>query len=584
MSAIENAGGSAFFDYLLPKMIIVLKQGFGRLIRTTDDKGAVVLLDKRLRSSFQLPALIRPGLTLVVSPLIALIRDQVEKLREVPGMTRVAALVSGMDAASQEEVLRNAARGRLKLLYVSPERLRDPRFRAYLPHLPLVQLVVDEAHCISTWGHDFRPDFLGITQLLPKGLDGAKLPVHALTATATKQVQGEIAATLGMGQTPGRELVTRTGDFVRENLVFRVYHVSKREERDTLALGIVQQLVRDQVRGGSGIVYVATRKTATQLARLLRDRNITAQAYHGGMPTPERHQVQERFMQGELDVVVATNAFGRGVDKAEIRFVLHYDHPASLEAYAQEAGRAGRDGKEAYAILLEHAQTQRTTRFIAQQGMPKTKVLEAYRQALQDADQELPTAVRLADGALLCNPDALADLAGIEQTQARVLLFSFEEAGLVQRGADCTLEATVMLNQTPETILSSIEDPDERHLAATLFDATGAAPDRAPSYRAAAVYREIGLDPRRIDPLLVRLAERDLLLYRSYSRGVTLKTELALANRANLQAIEQGFAARYGRFEERLQKMLDYIHLRSGQNRCRSAYLVNYLTGENSAA
>jgi ATP-dependent DNA helicase RecQ len=703
MNAVESAGKNGFYDYLLPKMVIILKQGFGRLIRSSTDKGAAILLDKRLRNSlyrtevlrslpdpaigyesgpemfqriagwmglpfspedlpaptvpdiervlieqelpglfvseadfervarprllavqqaiwgqsafrppqeeiirdvlagkdvltllptgagksrtYQLPALIRPGLTLVISPLIALIRDQVEKLREVPGMTRLAALVSGMDAASQEEALRDAARGKLRLLYVSPERLRDPRFRAYLPHLPLVQLVVDEAHCISTWGHDFRPDFLEIARLLPKGRDGTTLPVHALTATATIQVQQEITATLGMGSKgeSGRQLVTRTGDFVRDNLVFRVYHVSKREERDGLALGIVQQLVRNRERGGSGIVYVATRKAATQLARLLRERNIAAQAYHGGLPTPERHQIQEQFMQGELDVVVATNAFGMGVDKAEIRFVLHYDHPASLEAYAQEAGRAGRDGNEAYAILLEHTQTQRTARFIARQGMPRTAVLEAYRQALREADEALPTAVRLADGALLCNPDALADLANIEQTQARVLLFSFEEAGLVQRGVDCTLEATVMLNSTPEMILSSIADPVERQLAATLFEAIGAAQDRQAAYRAASVYRETGLDPRRIDPLLVRLAERDLLLYRSYSRGVTLKTEAALENSVTLRAIEQGFVARYQRFEERLQKMLDYIHLQRGQNRCRSAYLANYLTGENSA-
>jgi ATP-dependent DNA helicase RecQ len=139
--------------------------------------------------TYQPPALIRPGLTLVVSPLIALIRYQVEKLREIEGMTFVAALVSGMDAGSQEDVLRAAAAGRLRLLYVSPERLRDPRFRAYLPQLPLVQLVVDEAHCVATWGHDFRPDFLDIARLLPTGSGGQPLPVHALTATATAQVQ-----------------------------------------------------------------------------------------------------------------------------------------------------------------------------------------------------------------------------------------------------------------------------------------------------------------------------------------------------------------------------------------------------------
>jgi Lhr-like helicase len=251
--------------------------------------------------TYQLPALIRPGLTLVISPLIALIRDQVEKLREVPGMSLVAALVSEMDAASQEDVLRDAANGRLKLLYISPERLRDPRFRAYFDRLPLVQLVVDEAHCISTWGHDFRPDFLEIASLLPKGQGGSSLPVHALTATATQQVQQEITTILGMGRSGsgGRDLSLRTGDFVRDNLIFRVYSVAKREERDTLALGIVHQLVHDEVHGGAGIVYVATRKAATQFARLLRNRNIAAQAYHGGMPTPERHQIQEQFMQGE---------------------------------------------------------------------------------------------------------------------------------------------------------------------------------------------------------------------------------------------------------------------------------------------
>lgn len=697
MAAVEDAGGNPFYDYLLPKMVIVLKQGFGRLIRSPDDRGAAILLDKRLRTSlyrtevvrslpdptigyesgpelfrrvaewmglpfdpadlpaptvpdvarvlaeealpdslvaeadfdavakprllavqqaiwghtgfrpgqaeimravlagkdvltllptgagksrtYQLPALIRPGLTLVISPLIALIRDQVEKLREVPGLTQAAALVSGMDSASQEETLRDAAIGRLKLLYVSPERLRDPRFRAYLPQLPLVQLVVDEAHCISTWGHDFRPDFLEIMRLLDE--EGRALPVHALTATATAQVQGEILAALGMGRE--REQVTLTGDFVRDNLVFRVYPVGSRADRDTLALGIVHQLVRDQERGGSGIVYVATRKAATQFARLLRDRNIAAQAYHGGLETAERHQIQERFMQGELDVVVATNAFGMGVDKAEIRFVLHYDHPASLEAYAQEAGRAGRDGREAYAVLLSHGQAQRTARFLARLGQPAPQVLDAFRRALLAAGDALPDAVVLPDGALLCDPKAVADFANIDETLARVLLFAFEEAQLLRRGADCTLDATILLNRSSAEILAGIGDAAEHATVAALFAELAAGPDRQIPYRAAAVYRSAGLDPRVLDPVLVRLGAREDLIYRPYRRGITVTLEPALAEVRRLSAIEDGFAARYRRFEERLETMLAYIRLKPGQRRCRSAYLVDYLTGRDDA-
>jgi ATP-dependent DNA helicase RecQ len=700
MGAVENAGGNSFYDYLLPKMVIILKQGFGRLIRKTDDRGAVILLDKRLRSSlyrhevlsslpnptigyesdvemfqriaawmpfplhpadlpaptvpdvqlvlreqelssvyvaqdeyatlarprllavqkaiwhqdtfrdgqeeiirdvlagkdvltllptgagksrtYQLPALIRPGLTLVISPLIALIRDQVEKLREVPGITCVASLVSGMDAASQEEVLRAAAEGKIKLLYVSPERLRDPRFQAYLPQFKLIQLVVDEAHCISTWGHDFRPDFLGITNHLLQRNEGASFAIHALTATATKDVQAEITQGLQMGSA-GHELITRTGNFVRENLIFRVYSVDKKEERDILALGIVHQLVNNKERGGAGIIYTTTRKSATQFARLLRDQNIAAQAYHGGLETAERHQIQERFMQGELDVVVATSAFGMGVDKAEIRFVLHYDHPASLEAYAQEAGRAGRDGQEAYAILIYHKQSQQTARFINRLGVPDKKVIKDYRNALLTFNEEGSPVVRLADGTLLCHPDVLADLAAIELTQARVLLYSFESAGLLRRDVDCTLEATILLTQPLETVLSHLSDSTERTRAHSLFRALKAEPERQVTYRAAQVYAQSGIDPRLVDPLLVKLAAQEFVLYRAYSRGITLTIdEQRIRNDRELTAIEGRFGQRYQRFEKRLQDMIDYAKLKREQNRCRSAELIDYLTGEHN--
>ncbi|HEY7127246.1 MAG TPA: RecQ family ATP-dependent DNA helicase [Ktedonobacterales bacterium] len=697
MSAVEDSGGDPFYEYLLPKMVILLKQGFGRLIRSASDHGVSILLDKRLRTAiyrpevlrslpnptvgyesgnelfqrvaewmglpfdpadlptptvpdlaraleeqllpgifvsetdfemvarprllvvqqavwgqnefrpgqeeimravlagndvltllptgagksrtYQLPALIRPGLPLVISPLIALIRDQVEKLREVPGMTWAASLVSGMDTASQEEVLRHAVQGKLKLLYVSPERLRDPRFRAYLPQLPLVQLVVDEAHCISTWGHDFRPDFLGIAKLLPAGADGARLPIHALTATATPHVQQEIRTTLGMGE-DGREAVTLTGEFVRPNLIFRMYTAPGREDRDRLAIGIVHQIVRNQERGGSGIVYVTTRHQAVQFARLLRDHNISAQSFHGGMSAAERNQVQERFMQGELEVVVATTAFGMGVDKAEIRFVLHYDHPTSLEAYAQEAGRAGRDGKEAYTILLFSPQTQRTERWMAQQGLPRSVVLDGYRQALLDAADDLPEAARLPDGTLLCDPDDLTRLARLETTLGRVLLYAFEEAGLIERGPDCTLEARLLLNQSGETVLATLSNPAE--LADALFRQTGAQQDYQAKYHAARFYDETGLDPRGVDALLNRLAANNLLLYRPFSRGITLRIDAAALRTTSLKVIEERFAGRYQLFESRLQAMLDYIKLQPGQGRCRSAALINYLTGQST--
>ncbi|MGH2508250.1 MAG: RecQ family ATP-dependent DNA helicase, partial [Ktedonobacteraceae bacterium] len=470
IAAIQRVGGDSFYEYLLPRALFQLKQGFGRLIRTSTDHGIVIMLDKRLRSAmyrgevlaalpqptlgyesdremyqriaawmdipfdpsqfppsiqnklqklleenqlpssiiseeawdtialpriertlkgiwgerqlrsfqlealravltgrdvltlaptgsgksltYQLPALLRPGCTLVISPLVALIRDQVTTLREQYGLFMVNSLISGMSSAEQEEVLNEARAGKVKLLYIAPERLRDPRFRATLLQLPLVQLVVDEAHCISTWGHDFRPDFLEIPQLLSSLIE-QRLPVHALTATATPLVQQEITMVLQFG-TPGntqrlKPLIHHNQDR-RQNLIYRTYHYATVQEGEKRVVEITRQILADHEKGGPGIVYVATRAKAERLAELLRANNITAYAYHGGLPAAERHTIQELFMSGEIEVVCCTNAFGMGVDKQNIRFVLHYDHPASVEAYAQETGRAGRDGKDAFAI------------------------------------------------------------------------------------------------------------------------------------------------------------------------------------------------------------------------------------------
>jgi ATP-dependent DNA helicase RecQ len=199
----------------------------------------------------------------------------------------------------RERQLAEAKNGRLRLLYISPERLRDPRFRVSLADLPIVQLVVDEAHCISTWGHDFRPDFLEIASLLPAT---SRVSVQALTATATPRVREEIRDTL---QLAGRGFPWHTivGDFRRPNLVFRVLRPQSAKERDALAVSLVQQIVAHPEKGGCGIVYVATRREAERLARLLRGRNIAAQPYHAGLATSTRHHIQELFMQGELQVL-----------------------------------------------------------------------------------------------------------------------------------------------------------------------------------------------------------------------------------------------------------------------------------------
>src|SRR5262249_43376465 len=221
-----------------------------------------------------------------------------------------------------------------------------------------------------------------------------------------------------------------TGDFRRPNLVFRVYRPQSAKERDTLTVGIVQQIVANPEKGGPGIVYVATRREAERLARLLRGRNISAQPYHAGLATATRHHIQELFMQGEIQVVVATNAFGMGVDKQEIRFVLHYDHPSSVEAYIQESGRAGRDGREAYAVLLYSRKTQRTHRFLARKGLPDTGELQELAHHLLDGDIE--GAFRCGDGTVLTSFERIADELAIEEATLRVVVHALERGQIVE--------------------------------------------------------------------------------------------------------------------------------------------------------
>ena len=283
---------------------------------------------------FQVPAMMRPGICLVVSPLIALMKDQVQNLRDrgIPAL----AVYSGMTYREIDITLDNAVYGDYKFLYVSPERLRTELFQTRLSRMNVNFIVVDEAHCISQWGYDFRPDYLVIADI--RKIVGTAVPVVALTATATPQVAGDIMERLGF-----RSPNLLRGDFARPNLsyVFR--------ETDN-KMGQLLKVCRGVE--GSGIVYVSRRKSAEDIAAFLHAQGLVAEAYHAGMPREERSRIQDAWKSGETRIIVSTNAFGMGIDKPDVRFVCHYDMPDTLEGYFQEAGRAGRDGEPAYAVLL----------------------------------------------------------------------------------------------------------------------------------------------------------------------------------------------------------------------------------------
>lgn len=282
---------------------------------------------------FQVPALQLPGICIVISPLIALMKDQVQNLRK-KGIEAVA-IFSGMSPREVDIALDNCIFGRVKFLYIAPERLYSPLVRERIRHMKVSLFAVDEAHCISQWGYDFRPAYLELTAL--RELHGST-PFLALTATATPRVVLDIQDKLGFQQ----GLVFRTS-FRRENLAYMVLNEENKMKR---MLRMIHKT------GGSGVIYVRNRRETQEVAHYLVNHGITADFYHAGLEPRSRAQKQDNWMENRVRVMVATNAFGMGIDKADVRFVLHLDIPDSLEAYYQEAGRAGRDGKKAFPVLM----------------------------------------------------------------------------------------------------------------------------------------------------------------------------------------------------------------------------------------
>ena len=301
---------------------------------------------------YQLPALMLKGITLVISPLISLMSDQVKALNQA-GVH--AAYINSLLTENQIRMaLSYASQGRYKIIYVAPERLNTPRFLDFACNADISMLTVDEAHCISQWGQDFRPSYLEISGFL------TRLPrrpiVSAFTATATERVKNDIVASLGLNNP-----VTMVTGFDRPNLFFRVVTRRGGSQKDNSIINYVKKHEDE-----SGIIYCATKKNVDKLYTLLNEQGISAGRYHAGLSNDERKQNQEDFTYDRIRVMVATNAFGMGIDKSNVRYVLHYNMPQSLEYYYQEAGRAGRDGEEAECVLFFSKQDIMINKFLLQ--------------------------------------------------------------------------------------------------------------------------------------------------------------------------------------------------------------------------
>lgn len=506
---------------------------------------------------FQVPALMKEGIAIVVTPLIALMKDQVQHLQE-KGI-KAMAIHAGMNSREVELALNNAAYGDFKFLYLSPERLQTRLFNAYISVMNVSFIVVDEAHCISQWGYDFRPSYLRIGELR-KTVDA---PVIALTATATPLVAADIMDRLLFKE----KNIIRTG-FERPNLSYIVRHTQDK-------MGQIRAVCEGVP--GTGIVYVRSRQKTEEIAAALRQAGISASFYHAGLGTMARSERQEQWKNGSTRVMVCTNAFGMGIDKADVRFVVHADLPDSPEAYFQEAGRAGRDGKPSYAVLLWNGTDIARLKQLETVSFPSLEFIEDIYHKVH-VFLEIPYDTG-AGRMLKFDLREFCKKYSLQQSPAYYAIKYIEREGHWTLSEDIEIQTRIRI-KTDRTDLYSTDLPDPRMpdvLEALMRMYTGVFSTSTPIDEEAVAAR-CGVNVTTLRQLLYGLSVNHVINYIPADRATVIFIGHDRLRPGNVKLSPERYKMLRSTFRERVQTMMEFVE---GEE-CRSRFLLRYFGQENS--
>ena len=509
---------------------------------------------------FQVPALMHDGIAIVVTPLIALMKDQVQNLND-RGI-KALCVNAGMSAREVDNKLNNAAYGDYKFLYVSPERLGTQLFRNYVQEMNVSYIVVDEAHCISQWGYDFRPDYLNIGQIR----ELVDAPIIALTATATPKVAEDIMARLGFRN----KCLIKSG-FERPNLS---YIVRNCEDKLGQMLNICSKVA------GTGIVYVRSRKKTEELAAFLTANNISASFYHAGLGPDSRSDRQAKWKNGQIRVMVCTNAFGMGIDKPDVRFVIHFDVPDSPEAYFQEAGRGGRDGKRSFAVLLWNSSDVRRLHQLASVSFPSLEYIEDIYHKVH-IFYEIPYE---AGGGRQLKFD-LDEFCRKFKLQRQAVYYSIV---YIERTGHWTFSEDVDINTKIQIVVDrnelgelDLEDPRMYPLLEMLMRRyTGVFSYPVPIDEEYLASR-IDVTVPMLRQLLYRLSLEHVIRYVPCDHATVIYLHHDRLRPKNVNLDIEKYNLLKSSFSERIQKMVDYVQ---EEDVCRSSYLLEYFGQAESEA